>query len=88
MRQKIGPFDDFALHRGALSRLGDVRRKRGKSEARCLAAACVEIRDQGAEAIQGHEPGLFDVHRCGYIITISVKADGAGTVLDFYEFSL
>jgi len=84
VRRRIGPFDHFALHRRALWRLGDLP----GPEARCLAAACVEIRNRGADAIQGHEPGLFDVHRCGYIICLLVTAAGAGTVLDFYEFSL
>jgi hypothetical protein len=84
VRRRIGPFDHFDFYRGAMRSLGNLP----EPEARCLTAACVEIRDRGADAIQGHGPGLFDVHRCGYIICLLVTAKGAGTVLDFYEFSL
>jgi len=85
VRRRIGPFADFAFDLPALLRLGRLRRRDRASEADCLARACIELRDRGADAFEGHEPRLFDVHRCGYIIAVSVLKDGrAATVLDFY----
>jgi hypothetical protein len=84
VRRRIGPFSDFAFDHAALLRLGKLRR-RGRAEADCLAEACVELRDRGADAFEAHEPRLFDVHRCGYVIAVSVLTDGrTATVLDFY----
>jgi hypothetical protein len=85
VRRRIGPCADFAFDGPALRQLGRLRRRGRRSEVDCLAAACVEIRDRGADAIEGHEPRLFDVYRCGYIIAVSVSDDGgSATVLDFY----
>lgn len=84
MQHRIGPFPDFAFHEDALRRLGRLKRD-GEPEVACLVGACKEIRDRGADAVRAHEPGLFDVYRCGYVIAVSVTRDGAaGTILDFF----
>ena len=88
MRQHIGPFPDLAFHSDALYRLGVLRRRGWDAEVRCLAEACTEIREKGADAIRAHAPNLFDVYRCGHVIAVSVTQDGAaGTILDFFPAS-
>jgi hypothetical protein len=85
LKQRIGPFAEFSFDGPALLQLGGLRRRGRRAEVDCLVSACLEIRDRGADAIHGHEPGLYDVHRCGYIVAVSVSGDGVeGTVLDFF----
>lgn len=88
MRQRIGPFHSFRFGDPALARLGRLKADGREAEAVCLARACVEIRDRGAEALPAFQkPGLYDIYRCSSIIEISVRGNGREAVVqDFYAF--
>lgn len=87
MRRRIGPFDAFKTEPKVVTRLGKLDRSGRGAEARCLASAIIEIRDRGADdALVGHRPGLYDVHRCGHILQISVARRGrVGALLALYS---
>lgn len=85
MRHRIGPFDRFLNNPKAVKALGKLDRSGRRAEARCLALAIVEIRDRGVtDALATHQPGLYDIYRCGHILQVSVVGE-VGAVLALYS---
>lgn len=84
MSEQIGPLDNLSFTVRSLRQLVAL----ADTQARCLAKTCAEIRDAGVPAIPAfQQPGLFDVHRCSAIISVSVLPSGKKAVVqDFFIF--